>query len=157
MRTYRDQLTAQLIAFSGKPANASRWFNLYSFDVMGDLAFNTSFSMLARSEEHRAIKLLNEGLKPLQFMFPIWFFRFMSEMPLLMRDWFKFIDFCVKRVEQRMQTKVETPDIMSTLLEPLQQKEKPSKEDLAMLHGDSQLVIVAGRSVVAVEGSTLRS
>ena len=52
MRPYGEQLLAQLRAFGGKPVNATEWFNFMTYDVMGDLAFNRSFQMLERGEEH---------------------------------------------------------------------------------------------------------
>ena len=36
----------------GKPMNIAKWFNFYSFDVMGDLAFGKSYKMLKSGEEH---------------------------------------------------------------------------------------------------------
>ena len=102
IKTYRDKLIAQIEAFDGQPVNVSKWFNLYSFDVMGDLAFGTSFKMLETSEEHWAIKLLNEGMAPLSFMFPMWIFRLMTAVPGLMRDWWRFIGYCAQRVDERM-------------------------------------------------------
>ena len=42
------------------------------------------------------------------------------------------------------QAKVDIPDIMSTLLGALQGL-KPTPEELQMLRGDSQLIVVAGR------------
>ena len=42
------------------------------------------------------------------------------------------------------QAKVDIPDIMSTLLGALQGS-KPTPEELQMLRGDSQLIVVAGR------------
>lgn len=69
---------------------------------MGDLAFGTSFKMLEASEEHWAIKLLNEGIDPLSWMFPVWFFRLMTAVPGLMRDWWKFIDYCAQKLDERM-------------------------------------------------------
>lgn len=44
------------------------------------------------------------------------------------------------------QTKVETPNIMSFLLAPLED-EKLTSADINMLEGDSQLIVVAGRLV----------
>lgn len=39
-----------------------------------------------------------------------------------------------------------TPDIMSTLLEPYKDT-KPTEQDMEMLRGDSELLVVAGRLV----------
>lgn len=41
-----------------------------------------------------------------------------------------------------------TPDIMSTLLEPYKDS-KPTENEMKMLRGDSQLIVVAGRSPLA--------
>ena len=102
IQKYRTKLLAQIEASDGQPINISKWFNLYSFDVMGDLAFGASFHMLETNQEHWAIKLLNEGLEPLAWMFPVWFFRVMTAVPGLARDWWKFIDYCAQRLDQRM-------------------------------------------------------
>ena len=102
IQRYRDKLISQIQAFDGRPFDAAKWFNLYSFDVMGDLAFGTSFNMLETSEEHWAIKLLNEGIEPLAWMFPVWFFRVLTAMPLLSRDWWRFIEYCAQRLDERM-------------------------------------------------------
>ena len=102
IQKYQNILISQIETYHGQSINVSKWFNFYSFDIMGDLAFGTSFKMLEASEEHWAIKLLNEGIEPLSFMFPVWFFRFMTAVPGLMRDWWKFIDYCAQRLDDRM-------------------------------------------------------
>lgn len=108
LRVYRNKLMAHISALDGQPINVTKWFNLYSFDFMGDLAFGKSFDMLETSEEHWAIKLLNAGLEPLAFAFPVWFFRLLTAIPGLTRDWWRFIDFCAQRVEQRLKVMVPT-------------------------------------------------
>ena len=99
---YCDQLLSRIRGFDGQPVNVSKWFNLYTFDVMGDLAFGTSFKMLEMSEEHWAIKLLNEGMAPLSWNFPVWLFRLLAAIPGAMRDFWRFLDYGAKRVEERM-------------------------------------------------------
>jgi hypothetical protein len=42
---------SQLNASAGKAVNACQWFNYYSFDVMGDMAFGQPFDMLASGKE----------------------------------------------------------------------------------------------------------
>lgn len=71
---------AQLDNLEGQSVNASRWFNFYSFDVMGDLAFGKSFNMLKSGEQHYALKVLVDGMRPLGILTPVpWLF------PLLLR------------------------------------------------------------------------
>jgi tryprostatin B 6-hydroxylase len=154
-------------ASSGSSLNVSKWFNYYSFDVMGDLAFGKSFDMLKNDEEHWAIGLMNTGLEALAFLFPIWLFRVFISVPGLLRDHARIVEFCNAQLEERInvskspskyatscryidanssQTKVDTPDIMSTLLNPFQ-SQPPTGQDLLMLQGDSRLIVIAGRSV----------
>ena len=101
IKTYQNKLLSQLEAFDGQPVDISKWLTLYSFDVMGDLAFGKSFDMLDASEEHWAIKLLNEGLKPLGWMLPPWFFRAVTAIPGATRNWWRFIGYCAQRMEER--------------------------------------------------------
>jgi len=140
---YRALLLKAIEQSGSRPMDMAKWFNLYTFDVMGDLAFGHSFQMLETSKEHEAIKLLNSGLTPLAFMLPMWFFRFMTGIPGLTRDWWRFISYCASQLDQRMQMKADTPDIMNTLLKPLGNK-TPTGLDRSLLEGDAQLIVVAG-------------
>lgn len=105
IQIYRRKLVAHIASLQGQ------LFNLFSFDVMGDLAFGESFDMLEMSQVHWAIKLLKDGMEPLAFMLPVWLFRLLTSIPGLARDWWRFIGFCVQRMEQRM--KVMNPDTNS--------------------------------------------
>ena len=102
IRVYQDKLIKLIDSHGSQGVNVAKYFNFYSFDVMGDLAFGKSFSMLDSSEEHWAIKLLNEGIAPLGYMLPVWFFRIMTALPIITRDWWKFISFCTQNLEERM-------------------------------------------------------
>ncbi|KAM7199177.1 cytochrome P450 [Rhypophila sp. PSN 637] len=143
MARYRALLLKAIEQSGGQPMDMAKWFNLYTFDVMGDLAYGSSFHMLETSKEHEAITLLNSGLTPLSYMLPMWCFRVVTAIPGMTRDWWRFIGYCNSRLDQRMQGKMDTPDIMSCLLRPLKNK-TPSGLDRALLEGDSQLIVVAG-------------
>lgn len=102
IRVHRQRFIEQVAAQNGQPINISQWFNFYSFDVMGDLAFGEDFGMIENGADHWAITLLNDGINPLAYMFPTWFFRLLTSIPGLAKDWWRFIDFCGKRLEKRM-------------------------------------------------------
>jgi hypothetical protein len=51
VRKYTDQLISQLNANAGTAINACKWFNFFSFDIMGDMAFGQSFDMVASGKE----------------------------------------------------------------------------------------------------------
>ena len=159
---YQNQLIEMISASNEAPINVTELYHQFSFDVMGDLSFGTSFNMLQSSGNHWAIKLLRRGMKPLGLMFPTWCFRLLLAIPGATGDWFAFKDYCCQLLDERLKvsvyscdqgicsflptkTKVATPNITSFLIEPWQHK-KPVGYDLNMLQGDSQLIIVAGRS-----------
>lgn len=103
---HQERLIKQIHANSGMAINISKLFMLYGFDVMADLAFEESFGMLQSNEYHWAVKLLQEGLKPLGFILPEWFFRIMSVIPGLADDWFKFIGYTKERLYERMKVTI---------------------------------------------------
>jgi len=103
-RTYDDQLVSRIesAAASGEPMNMSKWFNYYSFDVMGDLAFGKPFDMLKNDEEHWAVTLMNTGLEALAFLFPIWLFRVLISIPGLLKDHERIVKFCNDQLDKRI-------------------------------------------------------
>lgn len=101
INAHQDKLLAH-IASAGGRVNVARSFSFYSFDVMGDLAFGESFDMLTLSEDHWVIKLLNRGIGPLGYHFPVWFFRMMVAVPRLADEWWQFIHYCTQKVDERI-------------------------------------------------------
>lgn len=105
IRKYRDMLVSTFAATEGKPINIVQWFNNYSFDIVGDLAFNQSFNMLKDDKLHLAVRLLAEGFKPIAFCPPTWLFRLAQLIPGATKDWFRFLDLCRERMIIRMQVR----------------------------------------------------
>lgn len=167
IKIYKDQLLTRVSTMNEEPINATEIFNQYTFDITGDLAFGVSFRMLQSDENHWAIRLLRKGMEPLGLLLPMWCFRLLLHIPGASKDWLAFKDYCSQKLDERMKvglqrcfhqyreahtdalfekTKVVTPNITSFLLEPWQHK-RPLDHDLKMLQGDTQLIVVAGRSV----------
>lgn len=82
--------------------NVTRWFNWYSFDVMGDLAFGRPFDMVENSADHWAIKLVDDNGRIFGFLFPAWFLRFLAGIPGATRAMERFIDYCTGLLKERM-------------------------------------------------------
>ncbi|KAI4255372.1 MAG: hypothetical protein LQ352_002604 [Teloschistes flavicans] len=140
---YQDKLIIYLLDLDGKPVNVSHLLNLYSYDVMGDLAFGTSFNMLKSDQQHSAIQLLRAALTTLSWNLPMWLFRLLLAVPGATGGWQPFVSYCCERLDERMLNKTSSTDIMSFLLDPWADC-KLSSSEMNMLRGDSQLVIVAG-------------
>lgn len=98
---YVDELIEKLSARSGQTVNASAWFNFYSFDVMGDLAFGKSFDML-KGEQHWILSLLTKTMFPLGILLHApWLYILHNQIPGISSEFRKFVDWCDKQVEIR--------------------------------------------------------
>ncbi|OAP58578.1 hypothetical protein AYL99_07668 [Fonsecaea erecta] len=152
VQKYNDLFLQKVEESKGGPMNVSKWFNLYSFDVMGDLAFGASYQCLESGEMHWAIKLLNDGMDVLGFWLPCWLFRTLLTIPGATTDHWRFLNYCAEQLEQRMkmQGKLENPDISHTLIEHYNKSDPATqKAQKPMLEGDSRLIIVAGSDTTA--------
>ena len=149
MARYTDLLLAQIQAFSGRPLNASRWFNYYSFDVMGDLAYGESFDMLKNGKGHWAIDLLHEGQGGFRILSQApWLVGILIKIPGISASYRRFVKFCEEQMDKRAKIKPNLPDITSWLL----QAEPMSKDPFInrmWATGDSRLIIVAGSDTTA--------
>jgi len=152
VQKYNKALIEQIDSFSGQPIDMSQWFNLWSFDVMGDLAFGKSFSMLQTASTHWAIKLLNDSQDGVGYGLPEWVGRLFLTIPILAEPQLRFVRFCAEQIETRIaiQGKQEQPDITHFLIHDyLKKDEATQKRMLPMLHEDSKLIIVAGSDTSA--------
>lgn len=152
IRKYSDSLEQQMSRFSGQPVNVAHWFKCYSFDVMGDLAFNKDFGMLAKGESHWAIALLNDALGLQARKLPAWIFRILLSVPGLAHKYWDFVSYCDQQLENRMQEKPgENADIFAALL-PSNNITHPRQlqpQELLTLRSDSRTIIVAGSDTTA--------
>lgn len=124
-----DLLISQLKEHSHKngepvPVDAVKWYNLTTFDVIGDLSFGESFGCLKGSEYHPwvalifpslmlAVKLLEvqryiSNLDTLLQLTPMW--------KVLMRKRVERDELTHAKVAQRMELTVERPDFMKHML-----------------------------------------
>jgi len=142
---YNNAFVEQIEARSGQALDASQWFSLYGFDVMGDLAFGKGFDSIESGRTHWAIELLNEGMKFAGLSYPEWFFRVLTAIPGAAKDYFRFNAFCNQRLDDRIsrQGKSDHPDITQFLIEDYN-KHPNDKTALPKLQADSKLIIVAG-------------
>ncbi|OCK75773.1 putative cytochrome P450 [Lepidopterella palustris CBS 459.81] len=145
---YNTALVDRIAGMVDRPVHVSQWFNYYSFDVMGELAFNKDFEMLSSGQQHWAIGLLNESMRLQGLKLPTWILRMLLAVPGLAQKYWKFIGYCDGQVEERIGKTVETPDVMSALL-PKTESGSVSPQDLLTLRSDARTIIVAGSDTTA--------
>ncbi|KAI9927449.1 hypothetical protein MW887_003062 [Aspergillus wentii] len=125
IRAHRERFIAQ-VAKTDSPIDITKWFYWYAFDVMGDLSFGYSFGMVEDGKDHWAIRLLNDSLRPLGYMLPVWLF----------------------------QVEPTIPDISTAVLAPLKGKTL-TEQDRNIMRGDAQLMVVAGSDTTATSLSSI--
>lgn len=149
---FSDLLVSKISEKQGQPIDMRNWFNLFSFDVMAMLAFGKDYGMLEKGEKHWALGMLDEGMQPLAFFLPTWFFRFLTAIPGLAAGYHNFIQFCVDELNWRIDhadehDKKGGSDIMSWILRAYKEIKQPGKDP--MLQADARLIIVAGSDTTA--------
>ncbi|KAI0427617.1 cytochrome P450 [Xylaria sp. FL1042] len=154
MVQYRGLLIKAIEDSAGNLIDMTKWFNYYSYDVMGELAFGRSFDMLGMNREHEAIKLYTSGTVLLGLKFPMWLFRLMIGIPGAAKAWWAFKDYCTAQLNNRMQRKEDRKDIIGNLMNHFDGK-GPTGFDRVLLEGDAQLIIVAGSDTVATTLTTV--
>lgn len=107
MTAFREKLIGAFtsMAAEGKTVDVTKWFNLYTFDVMGDLAFSKAYHMLESSEKHWSIQILDRGLQPIGLHLPTWAFRILTSIPLLARDRARYTAYTCNLVHERMKVR----------------------------------------------------
>ena len=149
VKFFNDKLVERIKEHGTGPLNASKWFNLYAFDVMGRLAFGKDYGMLDSGERHWALDLLIEGMEAAPPRLPVWLFRILVNIPFATQGLFKFLKFCRDELEWRINNKGlgEGGDITGWLLKGYHGMKNPA--DDPMFQGDSRLIVVAGSDTTA--------
>jgi hypothetical protein len=137
VQNYTDQLLQQFEATNGMPINATDWFNFYSFDIMGDLAFGRyvfsaishfmlisaslrvsqlmrhcfdfrSFDMLKHGVEHYFLKALRADLAIIGVLSHMpWLLQFLKITPILNAEHLKFWEWVENQVKIRRQVSLD--------------------------------------------------
>ncbi|KAJ0312193.1 hypothetical protein COL516b_001265 [Colletotrichum fioriniae] len=147
---YTNQLLASIDKNKGKPFNISDWFNFYSFDVMGDLAFGKSFGMLKEGIKHYFMTSLHQDMQAIgMFSHMLWLFPIFKNTPVLNENNKRFWKFVTSQVDERIANPPDRPDVFSWILEEYQSLKNPTWQDTLNLYGDAYLIIVAGSDTTA--------
>ncbi|KAF4953980.1 hypothetical protein FGADI_5576 [Fusarium gaditjirri] len=143
---YTSQLVEQIEASQGTPIDASLWFNFYSFDVMGDLAFGRTFDMLKNGIAHPFMELVHSNMLMAGSLSHLtWIFPLLKRIPVLNQKNLEFQGWLKQQVDWRQKNKPDLPDVFSWILSDYDALNKPTAQDTINLHGDAQLIAVAGR------------
>jgi tryprostatin B 6-hydroxylase len=148
----------------GKPSNAKNLMYWFGFDAMGDFVFNHPFGMLEATTWHhvmvrsyRAVELLGP-FSPVPWLIHIAF----QLLPRLSKlgDWHEMTSWCRLTMDQRIKNEALQKELDMThylMMQDPEQGEVVASEEAYVaarkhnrfwIHGDSLLIIVAGRCVL---------
>lgn len=129
--------------------NMSDWFNFYSFDIMGDLAFGKSFGMLRDGVKKYFMEVTHEDMLALGYLgHLIWLLPFIKMTPGLNAASLAFWKWMGKTVDERIANRPETPDVFSHVLDAYEAAPK-TKQSRLNLEEDAHLIVVAGSDTTA--------
>lgn len=115
---HATQLANTLRSFNGGVVNVNDWFNFFSFDVMGDLAFAKSFGTLATGHWHSAVTLLRDGMNCLGVATPVpWLAQMVFSLPGAAYTWNAMIAWCKSTMNERLKLDLEKRDVCDHALE----------------------------------------
>ncbi|KAH7141644.1 cytochrome P450 67 [Dactylonectria macrodidyma] len=147
---YTNQLMTQIEMMKGKPMNVAEEFNLYSFDIMGNLAFGKDFNMVKTQKMHPAMHLLHSTTKLVGIISHLsWVFPLAQTIPGLTAEFHRFEKWLDQQVLERMENEPEVPDVFSWILKTYRSLQKPTRQDELNLRGDAMLIVVAGSDTTA--------
>ncbi|KAK3303718.1 cytochrome P450 monooxygenase-like protein [Chaetomium strumarium] len=145
-----SQLLAVIEREKGQPLDLAQWFAYLIFDIMEDLSFNKNSHMVESGQDGYIFKTIRADMWNIAFFSHIpWLLPFLKRTPLLNAEYLAFYDWIQKQIDERRRQEPDRPDIFSPILRAYE-KGPQTARDRRNLHGDAQLVVIAGSdSVVA--------
>lgn len=108
---YSSQLLSAVSDKVGQAIDMGRWFNYYSFDIMGDLTFGKSFEMLVTGQDSYMLSTVHKDLQSFgPFLHVMWFIPFFKMIPGLNSSYTAFWKWLYEQVATRSKVICPTPE-----------------------------------------------
>ncbi|GAO20170.1 hypothetical protein UVI_02008750 [Ustilaginoidea virens] len=127
-----------------KPVDITKWFSFFAFDIMEDLAFNQNSNLVRDGREKFIFKTMRQdsmGIALLSHL--LWLLPLLKRTPILNRNYLQFWKWIQDKIDERTNNQPDQPDIFSWILADFEKGPK-TRRDRWNLHGDAQLIVVAG-------------
>lgn len=109
VRPYRQRFLDRLAGLAGESLDMKMWFDLYSFDVMGDLTFGKGFESIERGSHISPLEAMSSMLDMVGLFLPIWVLCLVPRIPGVMKRWFDYLDWATAMLNERI--KVYLPSL----------------------------------------------
>ncbi|RYC64319.1 hypothetical protein CHU98_g1883 [Xylaria longipes] len=151
-------LVDQIQTCIGQPVDVKILCFNFSFDVMGELAFGRTFSLLrdpktaAQSDSHDAPTLISQGMSMLRFFTPVpWVghlcFAFAPYLPIITPKWNRALKWAAEMCDERLERGINHEhhaDAFSRFILAANIEDDRKSLDRLALYGDAFAIIVAG-------------
>ncbi|KXT05712.1 hypothetical protein AC578_5568 [Pseudocercospora eumusae] len=156
IKTFNRKFLLRVAEHQGGRMNVSRWFNLYSVDLMGALAFGKNYGMMDSGEKHAVLNVISTGMGALGLTLPTWFMQLLRLVPGDPAGIKKLLRFSQDELKEAIDnnfhaskdTKVSPGSVISSWLHE-NYKDIPNPWESRTFCMDSQLIIVAGSDTTA--------
>ncbi|EXJ87227.1 hypothetical protein A1O3_04186 [Capronia epimyces CBS 606.96] len=149
---YVDLLMRRLHENAGQGTNTIEivsWFNYFTFDLIGDLAFGEPFGCLQTSSYHPWVKMIFDAIHLVAFKQALGYYPQLDRLvpylvPKFLADRYKAHDDMTReKALRRKESKVDRADFVSNLIKPESNISDPE------LFGNSSTLIIAGSETTA--------
>ncbi|KAJ5654227.1 hypothetical protein N7490_001230 [Penicillium lividum] len=153
-----DLLMKRLSEHEGKPLDITKWSLLYTFDVMGLVAFSKDYKQLDNSAEHSAIAAMHSQMDMLAILSPVpWVMFVLGSIPGLKTPLKIFEEYSAsqmneRRDEWRRDNKEKPTDIVSWLVKAKDEHDPCAPPTDSAFYEEGRLAIIAGSDT---SGATL--
>lgn len=158
VKVYNKKFLDRVAQLQGTPMDVTKWFGLYSFDVMGVLSFGKNYGMLDSGEKHKILGVLSDGMSILGLTFPTWFIRVLKLIPGDSSGMKKFHAFTDSELTDAVHNnfhgqkgtdlKFCPGSVISSWLYRIYEKD-PDPANNGSFQADARLIIVAGSGTTA--------
>ncbi|KAF7197798.1 Cytochrome P450 monooxygenase [Pseudocercospora fuligena] len=156
IKTFNGKFLLRVAEHQGGRVNVSKWFNLYSFDLMGALAFGKNYGMMDSGEKHAVLNVISTGLDALGLTLPTWFMQLLRLVPGDPAGIQRLYRFSQNELKEAINNnfhaskdaKVSAGSVISSWLHEIY-KDIPNPWESRHFCLDSQLIIVAGSDTTA--------
>jgi cytochrome P450 len=150
LKAFVEGLQAQIRGPDRGLISITKWFNLTTFDLIGDLAFGYSFNGVAKAELHPWVKITFDFIKMMEYMRCTRIFPQVEKvLNLLIPQSLKDVRlnhaaFSAGRAQDRAMMKTDRKDFMSYLVEDGRPKDMTDEE----LNENAGILVLAGSETV---------
>ncbi|KAJ9615861.1 hypothetical protein H2200_001938 [Cladophialophora chaetospira] len=140
---YAQKLVDTIGSHVGNPLDVTRWFNFFSFDLMGELAFGESFGRLDAGQENTYMTVFHELMNLIGLLGSVpWLMHLVSKIPTTTGKEFQI--YSRGLVEKRRKMPKDRRDIFSYLLDAYEKEPIKTEQLTETLYGDCDTIVVAG-------------